>query len=108
MTVNAIDNALAGAAAADVALSEDRDPFIRALEYGILARRGLQGVINNRIRSHDKLIQDYYSNLKSGLSKAVFKLDEYDKLNTKMIGRNNMANFRTYKKQGINLEKASF
>lgn len=77
-TANTLDRAIlsplaAGAAAIDIAVSDDRNPYIRGLEYGLLGRYGLQRMIDSRARPNLKAFQDYLSNFSS----RAYKLDYY-------------------------------
>ena len=49
----------AGAAATDIVASDDRNPYVRGLEYALLGRFGLQWLINNRVRNATSLWYNY-------------------------------------------------
>lgn len=49
----------AGAAATDIVASDDRNPYVRGLEYALLGRFGLQWLISNRVRNATSLWRNY-------------------------------------------------
>ncbi len=63
-TANILDKGIfspvaAGVAATDIAASDDRNPYVRGLEYALLGRFGLQRLINNRVRNATSLWHNY-------------------------------------------------
>ena len=75
---NTVDRAilsplLAGVAATDIAFSDDRNPYVRGLEYALLGRFGLQRMIDKRVGHNTELFSNYLSKF----NHKAWELDAY-------------------------------
>lgn len=112
----------AGISAVDIAASDDRNPYIRGLEYGMLGRFGLQRLAANRVKANTDLFRNY----REKFSRVGWDLDSYfqrlgntgrrpagwDYYWDGVLGHSSMyvpsGSHNVVKKPGFNYKKASF
>lgn len=111
----------AGVAATDIVASDDRDPYVRGLQYALLGRFGLQRLIANRARAG----ATQWYNYRNGIRDRAAKFDSFFRtgLKTKQpqgyewhwngdLGAPTMyvkeGTHKTVQKDGFNYENASF
>lgn len=103
------NSVLKGAAATDIAFNEDQDPLVRALEYGILGRGVLKGVINSRLKAYTKTQNDYLKQLRNGIMLATDNLHGLKYTKQKLLSQSNSPMYsQVQTKSGININKAKF